>query len=160
MWRLRKMTAICKPRSCPVTKSCLILCDPMDCSTPAFWSSTTSWSLLKLISIESVVPSNHLILCWSPLLLSAIFPSIRVFSYVSSLNQVGGQSIGVSASASVLPMNIQGWSPLGLTDLIFLFSEGLSRVFSKTSIRKHQFFGTQRSLWSNPHIDRCLLEKA
>ena len=83
---------------------------------------------------------------------SGSFPMSQFFTSVD-------QRIGASPSSSVFAMNIQGWSPLGLTDLIFLFSEGLSRVFSKTLIRKHQFFGTQRSLWSNPHIERCLLEK-
>ena len=64
----------------------------------------------------------------------------------------GGQSTGVSASASVLPMNIQGWFPLGWTGWISLQSKGLSRVFSNTIVQKHQFFGTQLSLWSNSHI--------
>ena len=71
----------------------------------------------------------------------------------------GGQSIGDSASASVLPMNIQGWFPLGLTGLISLLSKELSRVFSNTIVWKHQFFGTQPSLWSNSHIHIWLLEK-
>ena len=69
----------------------------------------------------------------------------------------GGQSIGTSASASVLPMNIQDWFPLGSTGLISLLSKGLSRVFSNTTVQKHQFFGTQFSIWSNSHIR--LLEK-
>ena len=64
----------------------------------------------------------------------------------------GGQSTGVSASASFLPMNIQGWLPLGLTGLISLQSKGLSRVFPRTTDRKHQFFGPQPSLWFNSHI--------
>ena len=71
----------------------------------------------------------------------------------------GGQSIGTSASASVLPMNIQDWSPLGLTGWIPLQSKKLSRVFSNTIVQKHQFFGAQTSLWSNPHIHTWLLEK-
>ena len=71
----------------------------------------------------------------------------------------GSQSIGASASASVLPMNIQGWLPLGLIDLISLLSKGLSRVFSSTTIRKHQFFGSQPSLWFSYHIHTWLLEK-
>ena len=70
-----------------------------------------------------------------------------------------GQSIGVSASASVLPMNIQDWLPLGLTGLISLQSKGLSRVFSNTTVQKHQFFSTRPSLWSNSHIHTWLLEK-
>ena len=71
----------------------------------------------------------------------------------------GGQSIGASASASVLPMDIQGWFPLGLTSLISLQSKGLSRVFSNTSIQKHQFFSAHLSLWSSSHIHTWLLEK-
>ena len=76
---------------------------------------------------------------------------------VSLLFTSGGQSIGVSAS--VLPMNILGWFPLGLIDLISLQSKGLSRVFSTTTVRKHQFFGAQPSLWSNCHVHIWLLEK-
>ena len=71
----------------------------------------------------------------------------------------GGQSIGASASASVLPMNIQGWFPLGLTGLISLQSKGLSRVFSSTTVQKHQFSGSQPSLWSSSHTCTWLLEK-
>ena len=71
----------------------------------------------------------------------------------------GGQNIGVSASASVLPVSIQDWFPLGLTGWISLQSKGLSRVFSNTTVQKHQFFGTQLSLWSNSHIPALLLEK-
>ena len=70
-----------------------------------------------------------------------------------------GQSIGASASASVLPVNILGWVPLGLTGLISLQSKGLSRVFSNTTVQKHQFFGAQPSLWSNSHFCTWLLEK-
>ena len=78
---------------------------------------------------------------------------------VSQLFTSGGQSIVVSASASVLPINIQGWFSLGLTGLIFLLSKGLSRVFSSTSVWKHQFFSAQLSLQSNSHIHTWLLEK-
>ena len=76
---------------------------------------------------------------------------------MSQLFTSGDQSIGTSAS--VLPMNIQGWFPLGWTGLIFLLSKGLSRVFSSTTVRKHQFFGIQYSLWSSSHIHTWLLEK-
>ena len=85
------------------------------------------------------------------LLLSSILHSIRVF-LMSCLFTSGGQSIGASASASVLQVNIQGWFPLGLTGLISLQSKGLSRVFSSPTIWKHQFFGTQHSLWSSAPI--------
>ena len=108
-------------------------------------------------SIELVMPSNHLIL-YHPLLLPSIFPTVRVFSDESVLAS-GGQSIGVSVSASVLPMNIHNWFPLGWTGWISLQSKGLSRVFSNTTVQKHQFFGVQLSLWSNSHIHTWLLEK-
>ena len=118
---------------------------------------TISRSLLKLMSGELVTASNYLILCCSLLFLPSIFPSIRVFSNESVLDS-GGQSIGASASASVFPMNIQDWFPLGFTGLI-LQPKGLSRVFSNTTIQKHQFFSVQPSLWSNSHIRTWLLEK-
>ena len=88
---------------------------PWTAARQAFLSFTISWSLLRLMSTESVMPSNHLILCH---LLPLFFPSIRVFSKKSILWS-GGQSVGASASALALPMNIQGWFPLGLTGLIW-----------------------------------------
>ena len=114
-------------------------------------------SLLKLMSIRLVMPSNHLILCHSFLLLPSIIPSIRVFS--KEFFTSGGQSIGVSASASILPMNIQDWFPLGLTGWISLQSKGLSRVFSSIPIQNHQFFSAQLSSQSNSHIHTWLLKK-
>ena len=128
-----------------VAQSCLTLWDPMDCSTPGSLSIANSQSLLKLMSIVSVMPFNHLILCRPLLLQPSILPSIRVFQ-MSQFFPSGGQSIGVSALASVFPMNIQDWFPLGLTDWISLQSKGLSRVFSNTTVHKHQLFGTQLSL--------------
>ena len=104
-------------------------------------SITNSQSLLKLMSIKSVMPSNHLIFC-RPLLPHSIFPSIRVFSSESIL-RIRCQRIGVSASTSVLPMNIQDWFPLAWTGWISLQSKGFSRVFSNTTVQKHQFFNTQ-----------------
>ena len=100
-------------------------------------SITNSQSLLKLMSIESVMPSNHLILC-HPLLLShsQFFPASGSFQ-MSQLFASVGQSSGVSASTSVLRMNIQDWFPLGLTGWIPLQSKGLSRVFSNTTVQKH-----------------------
>ena len=126
------------------------------CQAPL--SSSVSWSFLRFMSIESVMLSNHLILCCPLLLLPSIFPRIRVFSNKSAFAS-GGQSIGTSASASVLPMNIQGWFPLGLIGLISLLSKGLSKIFSSTTIRKHQFFGAQPSSQSNSHIYTWPLEK-
>ena len=86
------------------------------------------------------------------------FPASGSFS-MSWFFASGGQSIGASASVSILPMNIQGWFPLRLTGLISLLSKALSRVFSSTTVWKHLFFGTLPSLWSNSHICIWLLEK-
>ena len=123
-------------------------------------SFTSSRSLLKLMSIESVMPSNHLILCHF-LLLPSIFPNIRFFSSESAL-LIRWPNIGTSVSTSAnsfLPKNIQGWFPLGLTSLISLLSKGLSRILSNTTFWKHQFFGTQFSLWSKSHICTWLMAK-
>ena len=84
------------------------------------------------------------------------FPASESFP-MSQFFALGGQSIGVSASALVFPMNIQDWFPLGLTGWLSLQSKGLSRVFSNTTVQKHQFFGTQLSLQSNSHIHTWLL---
>ena len=86
------------------------------------------------------------------------FPVSRSFQ-ISQFFTSGGQSIGVSASASVLPMNIQDWFPLRRTGWVFLKSRELWRVFSNTTVQKHQFFGVQLSLWSNSHTHTWLLEK-
>ena len=117
---------------------------PWTVARQASLSITNSQSLLKLMFTELMIPSNHLILC-RPILLPSIFPAAGSFP-VTQFFPSGGQSIGVSASASVLPMNIQNWFPLGLTGLISLQSKRLSRVFSNTTVQKHQFFGTQLSL--------------
>ena len=106
---------------------------PWTAARQASLSFTISLSLLKLMSIKTVVPSNLLLLCCRLLLLPSIFPIIRIFP-VSWLLASGGQSIGASASASVLLMNTQCWFPLGLTGLISLLSKGLSRVFSEYSL--------------------------
>ena len=108
-------------------------------------------SLFKLISTESVMLYNQLILCCLFSSCPQSFPASGSFP-MSWLVSSGGQNIGALASASVFPMNIQGWYPLGLTDLISLKFKGLSRVFSSTIVQKHQFFGTQPSLWSSSHI--------
>ena len=107
-------------------------------------SITNSWSLPEFMSIELVMPSNHVILC-CPLLLLQSLPASGSFQ-MSQLFASGGQNIGVSASTSVLPMNTQDWSPLGWTGWISLQSKGLSGVFSNTTVQKHQFFGAQLSL--------------
>ena len=110
-------------------------------------SCPLSWWCYPTIS-SSVIPFFS---CLQSFPASGSFPMSWPFT-------LGGQTIGASASASVLPMNIQDWFPLGLTGLILL-SNGLSRVFSGITVQKHQFFGTQLSLWSSSPICTWLLEK-
>ena len=107
-------------------------------------SLTISQSLLKLMSIELVLLSNHLILCYPLLLLPSVFASIKVFSSESAL-RIRGPKAGVSASTSVLPMNTQDWFSLGWTGWISLQFKGLSSVFSNTTVQKHQFFWKKHS---------------
>ena len=108
---------------------CLTLCDPVDFSMPGMPCPLSQWCHSTILS--SIVPfSFHL----------QSFPASGSFQ-MSQLFASGGQSIGVSTSTSVLPMNIQDWFPLGWTGWISLQSKGLSRVFSNTTIQKHQFFG-------------------
>ena len=140
-----------------VEQLCPTLCNPMDCSTPGFsivhHLPELAQTHVHWVS-DAIQPSHSL----SPLLfLPSIFSSIRVFSNESVLCISGDQSIGVSAS--VLPMNIQDWSPLEWTGLISLPTKGLSRVFSNTTAQKHQFFGPQLSFWSNSHIHTWLMGK-
>ena len=121
---------------------------PFPSPAPRVYSNSCplSWWCHLTIS-SSVVPfSSHL----------QSFPASGSFQ-MSHFFVSGGQSVGVSASTSVLPMNIQDWFPLELTSLISLQSKGLSRVFSNTTVQKHQFFGTQLSLWSKSHIHTQLL---
>ena len=128
--------------------------------TAAFQTSlsfTTSQNLLKLMSIELVIPSNHLILC-HPLFLLLSTPASGYLP-ISWVFASGGQIIVVSASTSVLPVNTEGWFPSGLTDLISLLSKGLIRVFSSTTVQRHWFFGTLPFLLSSSHIHTWLLEK-
>ena len=177
----RLRAAICR---CWVAQSCLTLCDPggLACCSP--WrhkeSDTTKWlnwtelnwtelhARLPRLSLSPWVHSNSgpLIQWCHPNISSSVVPFTCLQSFPASrflLRSLfftsGGQSIGASASASVLPKNIQGWFPLGLTGLVSLLSKGLSRVFSKTTIQKHPFFSAQPSLWSNSHICTWLLGK-
>ena len=113
---------------------------PWTAAHQASLSITKSRSLLKLMSIELVMPSNHLILCRPLLHQPSIFLASGSFQ-MSRFFASGGQSIGVSASASVLPMNIQDWFPLGWTGWIYLQSKILSRVFSSITFQRNQFFG-------------------
>ena len=122
---------------------------PCPSPTPGAYSNSCPSSQWYLQTIStSVIPFSHL----------QSFPASRSFP-MSQFFTSGGQIIGVLASASVLPMNIQDWFLLGLTGWISLQSKGLSRVFSNTTVQKHQFFGAQLSLWSNSHIHTWLLEK-
>ena len=127
---------------------------PYNLQHTSYQSFTISQSLLTFMPIESMMPSNHLILLLPPspqsFLASGSFPMSRLF-------QSRCQSI--RASASVLTMNMQGWFPLELTGLISLLFKGLWRVFSSTTVSKHQFFGAQPSLWSNSHIHTWILER-
>ena len=123
---------------------------PCPSPTPGAYSNScpSSWWCHPTIS-SSVFPFSSCL---------QSFPASGSFQ-ISQFFTSGGQSIGVSASASVLPMNIQDWFPLQLTGLISLLCKWLSRVFSNTRVQKHQFFGIQLSLWSNSHIHTWPLEK-
>ena len=121
-----------------VTQLCLILCDPVDCSMPGLPVHHQPWSLLKLMSIELVMPSNHLILCRPLTFLPSIFHSIRVFSNESVLHIRWPKYW--SFSFNISPSNEYSGLISFRTDLL---SKGLSRVFSSTTVQKHQFFSTQ-----------------
>ena len=140
--------------------SCVqLLATPWTAAHQVSLSITNTQSLLKLISIE-LVSSNNFILCHPLSSHLQSFPASGSFQ-TTQFFPSGGRSIGisVSASVSVLPTNMQDWPPLGWTGLISLQSTGLSRVFSNTTVQKHQFFGAQLSLESNSHIHTWLLEK-
>ena len=143
---------------CSVAKSCLILCDPKNCSTPGFpvLHHLPEFAQTHVHWVSDAIQPSHLL---SPLFPSCLqsFPASGSFP-MSQLFSSGGQSIGASASASVLLLNIQDWFPLGLTGLILL-SKGLSRVFSSTTVWKYQFFSAQPFLWSNDYIHTWLLKK-
>ena len=129
-----------------VAKSCPILCDSRDCSTPGFsvlqYLPEFAWIYAHWVG--NAIQPFHPLLPLSPF----AFSLSQHQSPVSWLFTSYGQSFGASASASALPVNIQGWFPLGLTDLISLQSERPSRVFLRTTIQEHQFFGAQPFLWS------------
>ena len=131
---------------------------PWTTARQASLSITNSQSSPKPMSIESVMPSNHLLLCHPLLLLTSIFPSIRVFSNESALRMSWPKYW--SFSFNISPSNKHpGLISLGWTGWISLLSKGLSRVFSNTTVQKHQFFGTQLSSQSNSHIHTWPLEK-
>ena len=138
-------------KCCSVAQSCPTLCDPMDCSTPGFLSFTISWILLKLMSIESMMSSNHIILCHPLLLLSSIFPRVRVFTNKSALcikkpkHWCFNFSISPSNEYSGLISFRMDWFDL-------LAVQGTLKSLLQHHNLKHQFFCTQPSLWSNSHI--------
>ena len=148
------------PQFSSVSQSCPTLCNLMNCSMPGLtihhqlpeFTQTNSCPLSRwghsTIS-SSVIPFSS---CLQSFPASGSFQMSQFFSS-------GGQSIGVSASVSVLPMNTEDWFPLGWTAWISLLTKGLSRLFSNTIVQKHQFFGTQLSLYSDSHIHMWLLEK-
>ena len=147
---------LCVHCCCSVAKSCPTLCNLMDCSTvgspvlyhlPEFAQTHIHW-------VSDVTQPFHPISSPSPPVFS-LFQHQGIFQWVGSSHL----HIGGSASASALPMNIQDWFPLGWTGLIALLSKGLSKVFSNTTVQKHQFFSTQPSLRSSSHICTWLLEK-
>ena len=131
---------------------------PWIAARQASLSITNSRSSLRLMSIELVMPSSHPILCCPLFLLPPIPPSISLFQWVNSSHEVT-KVLAVWALVSVLSKNTQGWSPLGWTGWISLQSKGLSRVFSNTTVQKHQFFGAQLSSQSNSHIHTGPLKK-
>ena len=140
-----------------VAQLCPTLCDPMDYSMPGLpvhhqlteYPNSCPWSQWCHPAISSSVVSSSRF---------QSYPTSGAFQ-MSQFFTSGGQCIRVSASASVLPMDIQDWFPLGWTGWISLQSKGLSRVFSNATVQKHQFFSAQLSLWSNSHIHTWLLEK-
>ena len=141
-----------------VAQSCLTLCNPMDCSTPGFTvhhqlpefaQTHVHWVGDAIQPPYPVVPFSS---CLQSFPASESFPESQFFTS-------GGQTIGASASAAVLAMNIRDWFPLGLKGWISMHSKGLSRVFSNTTVQKHQFFDAQLSLESKSHIHTWLLEK-
>ena len=150
MWNIHQFSS--------VAQSCPTLCDPIDCSTLGFpvHHQLLESTQTHVHRVGDAIQLSHPLSSLSP-------PAFNLFQYHSLFQWVsssGSQCIGVSALASsVLPMNIQDWFPLGWTGWISLQSKGLSRVFSNTTVQKHQFFAAQLSLWSKTHIQTWLLEK-
>ena len=141
-----------------VAQSCLTLCDPMNCSLPGLpvHHQLPEFTQTHVHQVSNAIQPSHPLSSFCSHLPSC--PASGSFQ-VSQFCALGGQRIGVSASASVLPMNIQNWFPLRWTGWISLWSKGLSRIFFNTTVQKLQFFSTQLSLWSNSHIHTWLPEK-
>ena len=155
---LYKFSSVKSVQFSSAAQSFLTLCDPMDCSMPGlpvhhqlpqFTQTHVHWVWCHPTISSSVIPFSS---CLLSVLASGSFPISQFFAS-------GGQSIGASVSASVLPMNIQDWFPLKWTGWICLLSKGLSIILSNTTVQKHLFFSAQLSLWSNYHIYTWLLQK-
>ena len=147
------MIACC---SCSVAQSCPTLFDPVFCGKPGFTVSQSLRACLNSCPLSrwchpTILPSFTRLSSWPQ-----SFPASESFP-VSRLFASGGQSIGASVSASVLPMSIQGWFFFFFQDWL-VWSPGVSQVFSNTTVRKHQYFGAQSSLWSSSHTHMWLLE--
>ena len=145
------------PLHCSVTQSCTTLCEPMDCSMTGFpiLCYHLEFAQTHVYWVGDDIQPSHPLSPSSPPALN-LSQHQGLFQWVGSSHHIG-KIIGASASA--LPMNIQCWFPLRLTALIASLSKGLSRVFSSTTVWKHQFFSTEPSFWSNSHIHTWLLEK-
>ena len=147
--------------SCPVARSCPTLCNPMDCSIPGFplLHYLLELAQIHVLWVSDAIQPAHPLSSPSPPAFN-LSQHQCLFQSVSSSNQVA-KLLEFPASTSVLPMNIQGWFPLGLTGLISLLSEGLWRVSSSTTIQKHHFFllHGQHSSWSNSHMHTWPLKK-
>ena len=137
-----------------VAQLCPTLCDPMNCSMPGLpvHHQLPEFTQTQVHWVGDAIQPYHPLSSSFPPAPNPSFPMSQLFTW-------GGQSTGVSALASFLPKNTQGWSPLVWTGWISLQSKGLSRVFSNTTVQKHQFFGAQLSSQSNSHIHTWLLEK-
>ena len=144
---------------CSVAESCPTLCDPLDCSMTGF--SVPHWlpEFAQIMSIESVTPSNHLILCHPLLFLPSIFPSIRVFSNELALCIRWSKYWNFNFSIS-LSNEFSGLISFRIDWFDLLAVQGLSRVLSNTTVQKHQFFAAQPSSWSNSQIHTWLLKKS
>ena len=144
---------------CSVAQSCPTLCNPIDCSMPGFpvYHQLPEFAQTHVHQVGDAIQPSHPLSSPSPPAFN-LSQHQGIFQWLGSLPS-GVQNIGASTSASVLPVNIQAWFPLGFTGSISFLSKGLSWVFSSTTVQKHRFFGAQPSLWSNSHIWTWLLEK-
>ena len=142
-----------------VAHLCPTLWDPMDCSTPGLsvHHQLPEFTQIHVHWVGDDIQLSHPLLSPSPTAFS-LSQHQGIFQWLSSSHQVV-KVVGVLASTSILPVNLQDWFPLGWTGWISFLSKWLSRVFSNTTVQKHHFFGTQLSLQSNSHIHTWLLEK-